>query len=126
MKVTIRVFGELATVIGKKHVLNVTEGSNVLAVTNSIQEMAGQKKLGYLGKYKVDGADISIIVNGKNVALLDGVDTVLSDGDDVVIMPYVSGGEGRGQCNARVCELGERVLPHACDGRNLCFCTCKG
>lgn len=92
MKVTIRVFGELATVIGKKHVLNVPEGSTVLAVANSIQEMAGQKERGYLGKYKVDGVDIAIIVNGKNIALLDGVDTVLSEGDDLVIMPFVSGG----------------------------------
>ncbi len=114
MKVTVRVFGELAAVIGKKLVVNVPEGSTVLAVTNSIQKMTGQNKSGYLSEFEVGGVDIAIIVNGKNIALLDGVDTVLRDGDDLVIMPFVSGGEGSA-CEANVVEW-ENAFSTTCDG----------
>ena len=38
------------------------------------------------------GADLAIIVNGKNIELLEGVETKLRDDDDVVIMPFVVGG----------------------------------
>jgi molybdopterin converting factor small subunit len=40
----------------------------------------------------VGGADLAIMVNGKNIALLDGVETKLFDEADVVIMPFVVGG----------------------------------
>lgn len=35
---------------------------------------------------------IRLMVNGKDIAFLDGLDTVLCDGDEVIIFPPVSGG----------------------------------
>jgi len=43
-------------------------------------------------KFRIGGADLAVMVNGKNIALLNGVDTILSDNDDIVIMPFVVGG----------------------------------
>jgi len=92
MKVNVRIFGEVATTVGRKHTLELQEDSTVLTLTNIIQEKAGMTRRGYLGEFKVGGPDLAIIVNGKNIALLEGVKTALSDEDDVVIMPFVMGG----------------------------------
>jgi molybdopterin converting factor small subunit len=92
MKVRVRVFGDVASSIGNKHIVELNEGATVLSLTNTIQKNAGNARQGYLAEFKVGGADLAIMVNGKNIALLDGVDTKLFDDADVVIMPFVVGG----------------------------------
>ncbi len=92
MKVRVRVFGDVASNVGSKHQVELEEGATVLTLTNTIARNAGQTRGGYLGEFKVGGADLAVMVNGKNIALLDGVQTILADEDDIVIMPFVVGG----------------------------------
>ncbi len=92
MKVRVRAFGDLASTIGHEHVLELDEGATILTLTRILQERAGQTGGTHLGELRIGGPDLAIIVNGKNVALVKGLGTVLSDGDDVVIMPFASGG----------------------------------
>ena len=92
MKIRVRVFGDVASSIGSTHTVELNEGSTVLSLTNTIQKNAGNTRQGYLAEFKVGGADLAIMVNGKNIALLDGVYTKLFDDADVVIMPFVVGG----------------------------------
>ena len=92
MKVNVRIFGEIAATFGRKHTIELQEDSSVSTLISTIQKKAGMAPKRYLGEFKVGGADLAIMVNGKNIALLDGVNTVLSDEDDVVIMPFVAGG----------------------------------
>jgi len=92
MKVSVRVFGKLVTVIGRKHVVELGEGATVLSLTNIIAKKAGSSRQGYLGEFRVGGGDLVVLVNGRNVALLDGLRTPLHDGDEVVILPPTAGG----------------------------------
>jgi MoaD family protein len=92
MKIKVRLFGDVANVVGSKHQIELKEGSTITSLTNIIAEKVGLTRQGYLGEFKVGGADLAVMVNGKNIALLDGVKTQLKDGDDVVIMPFVVGG----------------------------------
>jgi MoaD family protein len=92
MKVNVRVFGDLATTLGRKHVVELEERSTVTTLANRIAEKAEPKRQGYLGNYKVGGGDLAILVNGKNIHLLGGIGTVLHDADEVVILPPVAGG----------------------------------
>ena len=87
-----RIFGDLATTVGHKHVVELDEGATIQTLIRMIQERVGQTRRAYLDELKIGGPDLAMMVNGKNVALLNGVHTVLSDDDDVVIMPFVSGG----------------------------------
>jgi len=92
MKVTVRVFGEPSQVLGSRHSLELDEKSTVMTLANRLAEKVGLKRYGYLGRFKVGGGDLAILVNGKNVELLGGVETPLRDGDEVVILVPTSGG----------------------------------
>jgi len=92
MQVKVPLFGDVAEMVGSKHTVELDEGSSVLSLTNYIQRDSGRTRGGYLGEFKVGGPDLGIMVNGKNIDLLDGVETKLCDEDDVVIMPFVVGG----------------------------------
>ena len=92
MKVTVRVFADLVPVIGRKHYLELDDDATVGTLTSKIARKAGQKRLGYLGNYRIIGGDLAILVNGRNIDLLEGLKTPLSDGDEVVFMPPAAGG----------------------------------
>ena len=92
MKVTVRVFGELVKILGKRHVLELEEGATVGRLSNLMAQNAGIKRRGYLGNFKVTGGDLAVLVNGKSIQLLEGVGTTLQDGDEVVYLPPAAGG----------------------------------
>jgi len=92
MKVNVRVFGNLATVLGHKQITELDQDATVLTLTNSMAQRAGLKRQGYLGNYKVGGDDLAVLVNGRNIRLLNGVETPLHDGDEVIILPPTAGG----------------------------------
>lgn len=92
MKVNVRIFGNLVAVLGHKQFVELDEGVTVGTLSNRLAESAGLRRQGYLGNYRVGGDDLAILVNGKNIHLLDGVETVLKDGDEVVILPPTAGG----------------------------------
>jgi molybdopterin synthase sulfur carrier subunit len=92
MKINVRVFGELSETTGKKHTIELQEGANVKKLTNKIGEKIGQQRQGYLGNYKVGGKELAILINGKNVELIEGLQTPLVDGDEVVLLIYTMGG----------------------------------
>ena len=92
MKVTVRVFGDLVPLLGRRHTLELDEGTTVGTLTSRMAEEAGLKRQGYLGSYKVGGSELAVLVNGRNIDLLDGVKTTLQDGDEVVLLPPSAGG----------------------------------
>ena len=92
MKVNLRVFGNLTSLLGRKHTIELDQGATVATLTNRIAERVGFRRQGYLGNYRVGGEDLAILVNGRNIQLLDGVHTTLHDGDEVVILPPTAGG----------------------------------
>ncbi len=92
MKVTVRVFADLVPIIGRKHYVELDDDATVGTLTSKIAKKAGQKRSGYLGNYRILGGDLAILVNGRNIALLEGLDTPLSDGAEIVFMPPAAGG----------------------------------
>lgn len=92
MKIRVRLFGDVSETVGSKHTVEMDDEASILSLTNKIQKKAGLTRGGYIGEFKVGGQEIAIMINGKNIALLDGVKTKLSENDDVVIMPFVVGG----------------------------------
>jgi MoaD family protein len=92
MIIKVRLFGDVAEMVGSKHTVELEEPATIITLTNQIQRKTGYKRGGYLGEFKVGGPDLAIMVNGKNIQLLKGIDTEICDEDDIVIMPFVVGG----------------------------------
>jgi len=91
MKVTVRVFGDVSAVIGRRHEVELPDGATITTIAAKVGEKTGQRQ-GYLGDFRVDGKDLAILVNGKNIDMIDGVKTKLKDGDEVVVMQPTAGG----------------------------------
>ena len=72
--------------------MELDQGATVATLANRIAEVARMKRQGYLGNYKVGGDDLAILVNGRNINLLNGVETALHDGDEVIVLPPTAGG----------------------------------
>jgi len=92
MNIRVRIYGDIANTLGTKHLLQLPRGATVKHLTNHLAAKTGQTRQGHLGEFKVGGPDLAIMINGRNIQLLDGPDTQLHDQDDVVIMPFVVGG----------------------------------
>jgi molybdopterin synthase sulfur carrier subunit len=92
MKVTIRVFGDLVPILGRRNVVELEEGATIGHLTSLMIRNAGLKRQGYLGNYRVAGGDLAVLVNGRSIQLLEGVATPLHDGDEVVFLPPAAGG----------------------------------
>lgn len=93
-KVKVLVSTMLATYMGGKREHEVN-ASNIRELLKKLSEDYGQEVRNRL--LEVDGSMrrfINIFVNNKNVRTLNDVDTELKDGDEVIILPAVSGGIG--------------------------------
>ncbi|MDQ1281067.1 MAG: hypothetical protein QG670_2331 [Thermoproteota archaeon] len=91
MKIIVRVFGEISSIIGKRLEVELPERATVNSLTNKIREQTNQRP-GYLGEFKIGSKDLSIILNGRSIDMLNGIITLLKDGDEVVIMQPTAGG----------------------------------
>jgi molybdopterin synthase sulfur carrier subunit len=92
MKILVRVFGELTQIVGNRHNLELDEKASISTLAEMIAKITGQKRRGYLGEFEVGGSEMAILVNGRNIDLLDGLETVLRDGDEVVLLIPTMGG----------------------------------
>jgi len=94
MVVRVRSFFDLKRAMGSGEVLlRLKEGASVKDLIQVLVERYGEKLKDFLFKEgeKVN-TSISIYVNGRLIDFLDGLETKLSDGDVVSLMPPAGGG----------------------------------
>ncbi len=96
MKIKVEFLGHVRNVIGsvREEYVEISEGASIADLLVMLSEKFGepfQKAI-----YEKSGADVKsnyiITVNGYLLNQLDGVETKLKNGDNVVILPIVSGG----------------------------------
>lgn len=91
MKVKVRVFDVLVPLLGKKHHLELKDNSTIDTLINLLIEREGlNRDIVFSELFGTE--DVAIILNGKNIDLLEGVKTVLHDGDEVIFFPPAVGG----------------------------------
>lgn len=83
MKVTVRLFAQLRELTGVREVdLELPDGATVSQGLLKLREM--------FPKLSIDGGRVAVAVNQTYV----GYDHILANGDEVALIPPVSGGEG--------------------------------
>jgi molybdopterin synthase sulfur carrier subunit len=93
--VKVRTILALKKILGKGEVeLAVPEGSTLRELLAMLVERWGDEVASRLFEPKTRTVlpYIRLMVNGRDIAFLDRMETVLRNGDDVLILPPVSGG----------------------------------
>jgi molybdopterin synthase sulfur carrier subunit len=97
MRISVRFFTSLREITGKKEenlVFPKGEAVTVNKVLKRLAEIHGKS----FGEYVYDGKTgevrsfLHILVNGQNVSSSEGIDTKVSNGDVIAIIPPVGGG----------------------------------
>lgn len=90
----ITIFGMIASLGGKKkQMIQIREGSNMMDLMEVLIERHGsliKDRVFHLDK--TIKKDITILLNGRNILALQGFETKLTDGDEVLLFPPLAGG----------------------------------
>jgi molybdopterin synthase sulfur carrier subunit len=94
MAVTLKFLGALRHACGKDTLtLDCPQKISILDLVNTVTVQAPALRRSLLDEQLSEPKpNALILVNGKEISILDGLDTQLGDGDEVVFVPVVHGG----------------------------------
>jgi molybdopterin converting factor small subunit len=95
IKVKVHTIYDLKNIIGKREVgISLPEGCTLRALIDKMAKIWGQELEWYLFDRNGESLKphILLMVNNQNITLLNGMDTVLRDGDSVIMAPAAYGG----------------------------------
>jgi molybdopterin synthase sulfur carrier subunit len=94
LEVELRYYAMVRDAAGKRaEILSLPEGATVMDLIDRLIGLYGEPLKGYL--YDEDGGLLDYLmfsVNKQDIRSLDGYNTVLRDGDRVLVMPPIGGG----------------------------------
>jgi molybdopterin converting factor small subunit len=94
MKITIESIFALKNIFGGKAEITLPDGTDIKGLLSKMTEIWGDKLSPHL--FQPDSSSllpyVRLMVNGQVISFLDGLNTVLSDGDEVLILPMAAGG----------------------------------
>jgi len=91
MQVRVRVFGDLAKVLGKELAVDLPLGSTVGDLLNELGERHA-KLTGKISAGENRNANLVVLLGGLNVQFLRKLETILNEGDVVSLLPPAGGG----------------------------------
>src|SRR4030042_5504812 len=94
MAITVKFVGALRHVSGVENLaLNCAESVSVKTLISQITEERPELKRSLIDQQLQDPRlNALILVNGREISVLDGLETKLKDGDEIVFVPVVHGG----------------------------------
>ncbi|MCL4429589.1 MAG: MoaD/ThiS family protein [Chloroflexi bacterium] len=94
MPLTVKFIGALRHLSGKtQFTVNYQEGISIKKLVESISQEFPELKRTFSDQELNDSRSNSLIlVNGREISVLNGYETKLSDGDEIVFVPVVHGG----------------------------------
>lgn len=94
MTVTVKFLGVLRSASGKGSLaVQVEEAVSVKEIINKIvQELPGLKQALIDRQLENPRPNALILVNRKEISVLKGMETIVSDGDEIVLVPVTHGG----------------------------------
>jgi molybdopterin synthase sulfur carrier subunit len=89
----IKIYATLRPIVGDPYVLDVIEpGQDVRALVDGMVTRWPDLRAEMLDENNNLLDRIHIFINGRRISYLEGLDTIVSEGDDIAIFPPVGGG----------------------------------
>lgn len=94
MNITVRFIGSLKASVGKRRFMLEFDRTVSLreVVTRIIEEQPKLKQALIDPELNDPRTNVLILVNGKEIGVLEGLETELKDGDELTLIPVVHGG----------------------------------
>lgn len=95
ISITIRTIIGLKEILGKEVIeFSITEGTTVKSLVALMVEKWGSRLAPYFADAEQNRPlpKIRILVNGRDIGFLNGMETELRDGDEILLLPLVGGG----------------------------------
>lgn len=95
MNVRVRSIALIRNLLGKEQIeLSLPQGATVADVLDRLTELGDPKLASYFAEpeEKSAHAPLRIMVNGRDITVLQNRDTVVSDGDDILVFIPIAGG----------------------------------
>ena len=92
VRINLRAYGDLMAPLGRASTVELPAGARVKDLIAPLVDRVGRTRPGCLGRYALDGDALLILLNGRNLRTLDGLETPLQDDDTVILLPPVVGG----------------------------------
>lgn len=94
IKVTVRTILGIKQIVGQREVeIPLPQGSDLAALLSWMVARWGERLEAYF-QHSDDSPlpRIRLIINGQDIRFLDGLETLLEDGDEILLIPPVGGG----------------------------------
>ncbi len=92
MNITVKTFADFREVLGKELLLSVAEGTTVRELLNQLGRANPVFADKIFGGNAQSTPSFIILKNGRNIHSVDGIETLLAEGDVIAIFPLVAGG----------------------------------
>ncbi|MHC1601411.1 MAG: ubiquitin-like small modifier protein 1 [Candidatus Nezhaarchaeales archaeon] len=93
MKIKVKFFALIREIAGAKELeIEVKESMRVIDLLEELANMLSEKFRDYVFEGNEVSKSLIILVNGKGISEMKGLETELRDGDEVALLPPVSGG----------------------------------
>ena len=93
MPLTLKFIGALRQISGKTQLtVNFQEGMSLKDLVTKISQEMPQLEKTFSDQLNDSRSNALILVNGREISVLNGLETKLNDGDEIVFIPVVHGG----------------------------------
>ncbi len=93
MPLTLKFIGALRQISGKTQLnVNFQEGMSIQDLVTKISQEMPQLDKTFSDQLNNSRSNALILINGREISVLNGLDTKLNDGDEIVFIPVVHGG----------------------------------
>ncbi|MEM2128965.1 MAG: MoaD/ThiS family protein [Candidatus Bathyarchaeia archaeon] len=91
-KVKVRAFGHLMATLGNETVIELKSNSRVVDLLSVLRKKTEAVQKEALSRFDRTEPELTVLINGQNIQALSGLETLLRDGDLVVLLPAFHGG----------------------------------
>jgi molybdopterin synthase sulfur carrier subunit len=91
MRVSVKSFATFRNILGKERLVEIAEGEDMADLLNALCNSFGELRDLLFDNSELKD-DVNILINGRNIQALNGIQTKLADGDELALFPAAIGG----------------------------------